>query len=164
MSERPYRVLFLCTGNSSRSILAEALLNDLGHGLFRAYSAGSFPKGGVHPLALALLRRLGLHTEGLRTKSWDEFAAPGAPALDFVITVCDDAAGELCPVWPGHPVVAHWGLPDPAHVEGDEATRAAAFDATFRALEQRIRELTRLPLSALDRLAAREAVGRIGNA
>ncbi|MBE0607428.1 MAG: arsenate reductase ArsC [Deltaproteobacteria bacterium] len=147
-----YNVLFLCTGNSARSILAEALVGRLGKGRFRGFSAGSHPKGAVHPLALDLLRSLGYPTEGFRSKGWEEFALPGAPGLDFVFTVCDDAAAEACPIWPGSPVTAHWGVPDPAAVEGDEPTRKNAFRATYRELENRIRlfcqsvPLTRNPL------------------
>ena len=162
MSERPYNVLFLCTGNSARSILAESLLNHHGRGRFRGYSAGSFPKGEVNPLALELLRRLDLPTEGLRSKSWDEFAQAGAPALDFIITVCDNAAGEVCPVWPGHPVTAHWGLPDPAVVEGAAAEKALAFRETLSALESRIKPFVELPVASLDRLKVQEQVREIG--
>jgi arsenate reductase len=131
--------LFLCTGNSARSILAECLLNRLGSGEYHAFSAGSFPKGEVHPLALELLRRRGYSTDGLRSKSWDEFAELAAPALDFIITVCDNAAREVCPIWPGHPVNAHWGIPDPAAVEGSEQEKARAFVEAFEDLEARIR-------------------------
>ena len=138
MANRVYNVLFLCTGNSARSILAEAILNDRGRGRFRAFSAGSHPKGAVHPQALALLERLGLPTEGLRSKAWDEFARPDAPPLDFVFTVCDNAAGEVCPIWPGQPVTAHWGQPDPAAVEGSALEKANAFREAFRTLEERI--------------------------
>lgn len=157
-----YHALFLCTGNSARSILAEALLNHWGDGRFRAYSAGSFPTGRVHPHALALLEHLGLPTEGLRSKSWDEFAAPGAPALDFVFTVCDAAAGEVCPIWPGHPVTAHWGVADPAAVEGSEVERMAAFREAFRVLEHRIQAFTALRPEALDRLAMKQQLDAIG--
>ncbi len=132
-------VLFLCTGNSARSILAEAILNRLGAGKFRAYSAGSHPKGQVHPLAIDLLKSMGMPTDGLRSKSWDEFARPGAPKMDVVVTVCDSAAGEVCPIWPGKPAAAHWGVPDPAAVTGDEQARSAAFRDTYRQLESRIR-------------------------
>jgi len=138
VANRVYNVLFLCTGNSARSILAEAILNDRGRGRFRAFSAGSHPKGAVHPQALALLERLGLPTEGLRSKAWDEFARPDAPPLDFVFTVCDNAAGEVCPIWPGQPVTAHWGQPDPAAVEGSALEKANAFREAFRTLEERI--------------------------
>ncbi len=138
MDKPLYNVLFLCTGNSARSILAEAILNERGQGRFRAFSAGSHPKGEVHPLALALLNRLGMPTENLRSKPWDEFAAAGAPELDFVFTVCDNAAGEVCPLWPGQPVTAHWGLPDPAAVAGTDVEKAAAFRETFRLLSRRI--------------------------
>ena len=162
MGQPTYSVLFLCTGNSARSILAESLLNHWGRGKFRAYSAGSFPKGAVHPMALDLLRRLTLPTEGLRSKSWDEFAQPGAPELDFIITVCDNAAGEVCPVWPGHPVTAHWGLPDPAAVEGTQAERLLAFRETVRALENRIKPLVSLPIASLDRLKLQDQVRRLG--
>lgn len=136
MTGGPANVLFLCTGNSARSILAEALLNRDGAGRFRGYSAGSFPKGQVHPLALALLGDLGLPTDGLRSKSWDEFAAPGAPPIDFIVTVCDNAAGETCPVWPGHPVTLHWGIEDPAAVEGPG--QRAAFEQALNELSERI--------------------------
>ncbi|RMD89072.1 MAG: arsenate reductase ArsC [Alphaproteobacteria bacterium] len=146
----PRRVLFLCTGNSARSILAEAILDRLGGGRFAALSAGSHPKGTVHPLALAVLAARGHETAGLRSKSWDEFAGAGAAPIDIVITVCDNAAGEVCPVWPGHPVTAHWGLPDPAAVEGPETDRRAAFETTYDALEQRIAALVALPDDILE--------------
>ena len=162
MGNRPYTVLFLCTGNSARSILAESLLNHHGRGKFRAYSAGSFPKGEVNPLALELLERLDLPADGLRSKSWDEFAQPVAPELDFIITVCDNAAGEVCPVWPGHPVTAHWGLPDPAAVEGTQAERLLAFRETVRVLENRIKPFVELPIASLDRLRVQEHVREIG--
>ena len=161
-AERPYNVLFLCTGNSARSILAEAFLNAEGKGRFRAFSAGSFPKGEVNPLALALLKQIGLPADGLRSKSWDEFAKPGAPQMDFVFTVCDQAAGETCPFWPGQPVTAHWGVPDPAAVEGSEATRMLAFREAFRALERRIKIFTSLPIEKLDRMALTGQVRAIG--
>lgn len=139
MTERLYNVLFLCTGNSARSILAESLLNHFGAGRFRAFSAGSSPKGQVHPLALKLLRRRGLPTAGLRSKSWDEFAAPGAPLLDFIVTVCDNAAGEVCPIWPGQPATAHWGIDDPAAAQGTQVEKALAFRTALRELETRIK-------------------------
>ena len=164
MTRPPFNVLFLCTGNSARSILAESLINHWGEGRFRGYSAGSFPKGEVHPLALKLLRELSLPTGGLRSKSWDEFAAPGAPQMDFVFTVCDQAAGEACPLWPGHPITAHWGLPDPAAAEGSEAARLQAFRDTLRGLENRIKPFVALPLDSLDRLVVQrkvEAIGRL---
>jgi protein-tyrosine-phosphatase len=162
MGDRPYNVLFLCTGNSARSILAESLLSHHGRGKFRAYSAGSFPKGHVNPLALELLRRLDLPADGLRSKSWDEFAQPGAPQLDFIITVCDNAAGEVCPIWPGHPITAHWGLPDPAGVEGTQAEKLPAFRETVRALENRIKRFVELPIASLDRLKVQEHMRQIG--
>jgi arsenate reductase len=162
MTDKVYNVLFLCTGNSARSILGEILLTHWGRGRFRGFSAGSFPKGEVHPLALDLLSRLELPHAGLRSKSWDEFAAPGAPPIDFVITVCDRAAGEVCPIWPGHPVTAHWGLPDPAAVTGSEATRRQAFRDTLLALERRIKLFVSLPLQTLDRLALQRQVAAIG--
>ena len=164
MSDRSYDVLFLCTGNSARSILAEAILNRLGEGRFRAHSAGSFPKGAVHPLALDLLQRENHPTAALRSKSWDEFAAPGAPPLDFVFTVCDQAAGEACPVWPGQPVTAHWGLPDPAAVEGTPAEQRLAFADTYRRLERRIGAFVNLPLASLDRMALQHRLAEIGGA
>src|SRR6202044_33610 len=153
MTERIYGVLFLCTGNSARSILAESLLNSLGKGRFRAYSAGSFPKGQVHPMAIELLQRMNLPTENLRSKSWDEFAAPGAPHIDFVLTVCDNAAGEVCPIWPGKPMTAHWGVPDPAAVQGTDIEEANAFREAFRMLGRRIDLFLSLPIATLDRLA-----------
>jgi arsenate reductase (thioredoxin) len=162
MSERPFNVLFLCTGNSARSILAEQLLNHWGAGLFRGFSAGSHPKGQVHPIALALLQQMKLSTEGLRSKSWEEFAAPGAPPLDFVFTVCDNAAGEMCPVWPGQPITAHWGVEDPAAVDGSETDKWLAFRKAFRALESRIRIFTSLPVGTLDRVKLQERVDAIG--
>jgi protein-tyrosine-phosphatase len=162
MTSRPYSVLFLCTGNSARSILAGAVLNKTGVGRFAAYSAGSHPNGKVNPYALDLLSRLGFDTTSLRSKAWDEFALPGAPPLDFVFTVCDNAAGEVCPVWPGQPMTAHWGLPDPAAVEGSDLQKANAFRETFRALERRIGLFTALPISSLDRLALTAKVREIG--
>jgi len=158
----PYNVLFLCTGNSARSILAETILNAEGEGKFRAYSAGSFPKGEVNPHALALLKALDFPTGHLRSKSWDEFAREDAPQMDFIFTVCDDAAGEICPVWPGHPVTAHWGMPDPAAVEGSEAEKVHAFRNTFRMLSNRIRIFTALPFDKLDRLKLQKHLDEIG--
>jgi arsenate reductase len=145
VADRAYNVLFLCTGNSARSILAEALLNHFGNGRFRAFSAGSFPKGAVHPMAIELLRRMDLPTKDLRSKSWDEFAAPGAPALDFIFTVCDNAAGEVCPIWPGNPVTAHWGIADPAAVE-DATERSRAFRKAAAELEARIKLFINVPI------------------
>jgi protein-tyrosine-phosphatase len=162
MVDRPYNVLFLCTGNSARSIIAEALINQWGGGKFRGFSAGSHPKGAVHPVALELLERMKLPTAGLRSKSWDEFAAPHGPAMDFVFTVCDNAAGEVCPYWPGQPLTVHWGLPDPAAVEGSEADRWAAFRETFKALDNRIKILTSLPIASLDRVRLQERLNAIG--
>jgi protein-tyrosine-phosphatase len=162
MDARPYHVLFLCTGNSARSILAESILNRSGGGRFRAFSAGSFPKGTVHPLALELLDEDGLPTDGLRSKSWDEYAAPGAPPIDFIFTVCDNAAGEACPVWPGKPAVAHWGIPDPAAVEGSDSERRAAFRATYQALQARIEHFIALPLASLEPQALKAALQEIG--
>ncbi len=159
---KSFNVLFLCTGNSARSILAESLLNHMGSGRFVAYSAGSFPKGQVHPLALELLDRLHLPTAGLRSKSWDEFAAADAPPIDFIFTVCDDAAGEVCPIWPGKPVTAHWGIPDPAAVEGSEAERRAAFKDALSAMQARLRLFTNLRLDALDRMSLQHELDRIG--
>lgn len=157
-----YEVLFLCTGNSARSILAEAILGRVGEGRFVAHSAGSHPKGAVHPAALALLRELGYETAGFRSKSWDEFAAVGAPRLDFVFTVCDDAAGETCPVWPGQPATAHWGLPDPAAVPGHGREQREAFRQTYFALDRRIRLFVNLPFAALDRLSLQRELDGIG--
>ncbi len=154
-----YNVLFPCTGNSARSILAEQLLNHWGQGKFRAFSAGSYPKGRVHPIALALLQHMNLPTEGLRSKSWDEFAQSGAPHLDFIFTVCDNAAGEVCPIWPGHPVTAHWGIADPAAVEGTDAEQWQAFREAFHELENRIKIFVSLPLESLDRNEAARAPG-----
>jgi protein-tyrosine-phosphatase len=162
MTDRLYNVLFLCTGNSARSILAEALINQLGRGRFCGFSAGSHPKGAVHPIALQLLQRMNYPIEGLRSKSWDEFAAPGSPELDFVFTVCDNAAGEVCPVWPGQPMTAHWGLPDPAAAEGTELDKTNAFRATFTALERRISLFVALPISSLDRMSLANKVRDIG--
>jgi arsenate reductase (thioredoxin) len=155
-------VLFLCTGNSARSILAEAILNREGEGMFVAHSAGSFPKGEVHPAALSLLSRLNHDVSGFRSKSWDEFAAPGAPPLDFIFTVCDNAAGEVCPVWPGQPVSAHWGLPDPAAVDGSDAEVAAAFADTYRMLSNRIGLFCSLPLAELDAMSLQNRLNAIG--
>jgi protein-tyrosine-phosphatase len=160
----PFNVLFLCTGNSARSILAEATLNHLASGRFRAYSAGSQPKGAVNPFALDLLRELKMSSEGLRSKSWEEFAAPNAPALHFVFTVCDNAAAEVCPVWPGQPVTAHWGVPDPAAVEGTDEARRQAFRDALSALRRRIELFANLPFETLSGLALRERVRDIGRA
>ena len=157
-----YNVLFLCTGNSARSIMAEKLLEHWGTGRFRAFSAGSFPKGEVHPLALETLTRMHLPTAGLRSKSWDEFAGPGAPPLHFVFTVCDRAANEVCPVWPGHPATAHWGIADPAAVEGADERRA--FARAFRELEARIKTFTSLRFDAIDRMTLQKQLEAIGNA
>jgi arsenate reductase (thioredoxin) len=162
MSDRPYNVLFLCTGNSARSIMAEAILNKLGAEKFRAFSAGSQPKGRVHPEALRLLQSLDYDTSGFGSKSWSEFAEPGAPLLDFVFTVCDNAAGEACPVWPGQPMTAHWGVPDPAAAEGTPAEIALAFKDAYRMLHQRIGIFTALPLHAIDRLSLQNKLKEIG--
>ena len=162
VSDKPFNVLFLCTGNSARSIIAESLLNQWGRGRFVGYSAGSSPKGEVHPLALELLSNMKVLTPNLRSKSWDEFAAPGAPRMDFVFTVCDNAAGEVCPVWPGHPVTAHWGIADPAVVTGSEKERRAAFRAAFSDLDSRIRIFTSLPIRSLDRIQLQERLNAIG--
>lgn len=157
MAETPtgktYNVLFLCTGNSARSVIAEALLNREGRGRFRAYSAGSFPKGQINPHAIPIVESLGFRAEDFRSKSWDEFAAPGAPEFDLIITVCDDAAGEICPVWPGQPVTAHWGVPDPAAATGSEAEIGVAFGEAARQLRNRINLLLALPMESIDRLA-----------
>jgi arsenate reductase (thioredoxin) len=165
-SSRTYNVLFLCTGNSARSILAESLLNHSGEGRCRAFSAGSFPKGAVHPLALEVLKAAHLPTEGLRSKSWGEFAKAGAPLLDVIITVCDNAAGEVCPVWPGKPTSTHWGIPDPAAVQGTHGERVAAFRRALEQLKGRITRFLALPLESLDSVALRErlkAIGREGS-
>ena len=159
---RSYNVLFLCTGNSARPVLAEAVLNADGKGRFHAYSAGSFPKGAVNPFALALLEQVGLPTDGLRSKSWDEFAAPNAPKMDFVFTVCDQAAGEVCPVWPGQPVTAHWGMPDPAAAEGSDAQKMQAFREALRMLSNRIGIFAQLPFDKLDRLKLKSHLDDIG--
>jgi arsenate reductase len=160
--ERRYNVLFLCTGNSARSILAECILNRLGQGRFTAYSAGSQAAGRVNPHALALLKRLNYPIEGLRSKSWDEFAAPSPVALNFVFTVCDNAAGEVCPIWPGQPMSAHWGLPDPAAVEGSETEIALAFSDTHRMLSNRVSVFVSLPIDKLDRLTLQRRLDDIG--
>jgi arsenate reductase len=160
--ERSYNVLFLCTGNSARSILAESILNRWGRGRFHAFSAGSYPKGDVHPLAVELLKRLDFPTAGLRSKSWDEFAAPGSPPLDFIVTVCDNAAGEVCPIWPGRPIMAHWGIPDPAAVKGSDAQQRTAFREAFNAMERRIKLFLSLPLARLDQMHLKEHVDEIG--
>jgi protein-tyrosine-phosphatase len=162
VSEPIYNALFLCTGNSARSIFGEVILNKLGARRFRAYSAGSQPRGAVNPHSLALLGRLGFPTEGLRSKSWDEFARRGAPPLDFVFTVCDNAAAEICPVWPGQPMTAHWGVPDPAVAVGSEAQIARAFSDTFLALQRRISLFVSLPLEKLDRLSLQGRLDDIG--
>jgi arsenate reductase (thioredoxin) len=161
MADRPFNVLFLCTGNSARSIMAEAILNKLGAGKFRAYSAGSHPKG-LNPHTIQLLQNLGYDTSGFRSKSWNEFAKPGAPPLDFAFTVCDNAAGETCPVWPGQPMTAHWGVPDPAEAKGSPAEIALAFKDAYRMLHQRIGVFTALPIRSLDQLSLQQRLKEIG--
>jgi arsenate reductase (thioredoxin) len=162
VADHAYNVLFLCTGNSARSILAEAILNKLGAGKFRAYSAGSHPKGKVNPETLKMLRNLGYDTTGLRSKSWDEFARADEPRFDFVFTVCDNAAAEACPVWPGQPMTAHWGIPDPAEARGNEAEIALAFKEAYRLLNQRIGIFVSLPLRSLDQLTLKARLRDIG--
>lgn len=157
-----YNVLFLCTGNSARSILGEAILNSLGDGRFHGYSAGSHPKGAVHPMALRVLREAGIGTNGLRSKSWDEFAAPDAPRMDFVFTVCDSAAGEACPFWPGHPITAHWGIEDPAAVRDNAFSQRAAFEDAFRYMKNRIGAFVSLPLASIDRMSLAARLRGIG--
>lgn len=162
MSEQIYNVLFLCTGNSARSIMAEAIMNRVGQGRFQAYSAGSTPTGEVHPRTLALLKRMNFDTGFARSKSWDEFAVPEAPKLDFVFTVCDNAAGEVCPIWPGQPMTAHWGVPDPAHSKGTDTEIALAFSDSYRMLFSRISIFTALPLASIDRLSLQKKLDEIG--
>ena len=162
MVDRPYNVLFLCTGNSARSIIAEAILERIGAGKFRAFSAGSQPKGSVHPQTIALLQSLGYDTSGFRSKSWNELARPGAPALDFVFTVCDKAASEACPIWPGQPMTAHWGVPDPAEAKGNAAEIALAFKDAYRMLNQRIQAFAALPIRGLDALSLQHRLEKIG--
>ncbi len=161
-SNRTFNVLFLCTGNSARSIMAEAVLNEAGKGRFRAFSAGSHPTGRVNPLALEVLRRNRIRSDGARSKGWDEFSQPDSPPLDFVVTVCDNAANEVCPAWPGQPVTAHWGVPDPAAVEGDERDKYKAFAEACRILTTRIRLFLSLPIEKLDRLALHNKLREIG--
>jgi protein-tyrosine-phosphatase len=161
--EQPYNVLFLCTGNSARSIMGEVILNKIGAGKFHAYSAGSQPKGSVHPRTLELLKRLGYPTEDLRSKDWHEFTASGAPVLDFVFTVCDNAANEVCPVWPGQPMTAHWGIPDPAVAEGSEDQITQAFRDAFKFLHRRIELFANLPMQSLDRLSLQRRLDEIGS-
>lgn len=161
-TDTTYNALFICTGNSARSILAEGILNELGQGRFRAYSAGSHPKGDVHPLALATLERLNMPATGYRSKNWDEFTAPGAPVFDFIFTVCDNAAGEVCPIWPGKPMSAHWGVPDPAAVEGTEQQQRKAFADVARTLHRRIELFLSLPLQRLDAMSLQRELRDIG--
>lgn len=160
--ENPFNVLFLCTGNSARSIIAECIMNRVGRGRFKGFSAGSHPKGQVNPHAIALLQKLNFNTDSLRSKPWDEFSGPSAPDLDFVFTVCDDAAGEVCPIWPGQPMTAHWGLPDPAAVTGSETEIAVAFNDAFRMLNNRITIFSNLPIEGLDRMALKRRLDDIG--
>jgi protein-tyrosine-phosphatase len=162
MTDRTYNVLFLCTGNSARSILGEAVLNHVENGKFRAYSAGSHPKGQVHPMALKVLQDAGISIEGLRSKPWDEFAAPDAPKMDFVFTVCDNAAGEACPIWPGQPLTAHWGIEDPAAVEGPEFKQRAAFEDALRFMKNRIAALISLPIASIDAMTMQSKLRGIG--
>lgn len=162
MTDKTYNVLFLCTHNSARSVLAEGLLNQLGAGRFKAYSAGSSPSGTVNPLALKTLQSLGCDTAGMRSKSWDEFADPDAPKMDFIFTVCDNAAGEVCPLWPGHPMTAHWGFPDPSLTQGDDDTRLAAFAHTAQLITTRLRLFTSLPLETLDHMSLSAELRKLG--
>lgn len=162
MTDKTFNVLFLCTRNSARSIIAEAILNRVGQGKFKAYSAGSQPKGEVHPYTLQLLKTLNHDTSFARSKNWEEFAVPGAPQMDFVFTVCDNAANEACPVWPGQPMTAHWGVPDPAAAEGTEAEKHLAFDDTYRMLNNRLSIFTSLPMTSLDKLALQKRLDDIG--
>ena len=162
MPEKIYNALFICTGNSARSIIAEALLNSMGRGRFKAYSAGSHPKGAVHPLAIQALEAVHVGAEGFRSKGWEEFASADAPQMDFVFTVCDQAAGEVCPVWPGQPMSAHWGMPDPAAVEGTEEVKRKAFRDTVVTIKRRLDLMLSLPLESLDRLALQHEVKKIG--
>jgi arsenate reductase len=161
-ADRVYNVLFLCTGNSARSVFAEAVLNNLGRGQFRGFSAGSTPKGEIHPMTISTLEAAGLPTEGLRSKSWDEFALPGAPQMDFVFTVCDNAAGETCPIWPGHPTKAHWGIEDPAAVDGPEFKQRQALEDALRFMRNRITAFINLPIASIDRLAMSAQLKAIG--
>ncbi len=163
MQDKTYNVLFICTGNSARSVIAEGLMNELGKGRFIAFSAGSHPKGSVHPLALKTLAAHRIPTDGFRSKSWEEFAGPEAPALQFVFTVCDQAAGEICPVWPGQPMTAHWGMPDPAAAEGDGPAVEKAFLDTFITMKRRIQLMLSLPLASLDRMAIQRELKDIGS-
>ena len=160
--ERPYNILVLCTGNSARSISGEALFNTLGAGRFKAFSAGSHPTGKVNPFAIEQVQALGYPLEGLRSKSWDEFAQPDSPQMDFIVTVCDKAAGEMCPLWPGQPVAAHWGFPDPAAVEGSDEEKRAAFAQTLRQIRNRVQLFLSLPLETLDRMAIENRMKAIG--
>lgn len=160
--QRPYNILVLCTGNSARSIMGEALFNTLGAGRFKAYSAGSHPSGRVNPFAIEQVRALGYPVDGLRSKSWDEFARADSPHLDFVITVCDNAAGEVCPHWPGQPMTAHWGIPDPASVEGSDVEKMTAFRQAFRAMDTRIKLFLSLPIASIDQMRLKERMDEIG--
>lgn len=162
MTSQPFNVLFLCTGNSARSIMGEAITNRVGGGKFKGFSAGSMPKGAVHPLTLKLLNQLNYDATALRSKAWDEFSVPGAPQLDFVFTVCDNAANETCPIWPGQPMSAHWGVPDPVAVEGTDTEKALAFAETYRMLSSRISIFTSLPLASLDELSLQRRLDEIG--
>jgi len=162
MSEQVYNVLFLCTGNSARSVMAECVLNRIGRGRFHAWSAGSHPGGKVHPFTLDLLQRLNYRTDGLRSKSWDEFAGPSAPAMDFVFTVCDNAAGEICPIWPGQPTTAHWPFPDPVAFVGPEAEQRALFAQVYGMIERRLAIFVNLPIASLDRLSLKKRLDDIG--
>lgn len=164
MNSKTYNVLMLCTGNSARSIMAEALINSMGNGRFKAYSAGSHPTGKVNPFAVDRVQSINCPTENLRSKNWDEFVLPNAPRMDFIITVCDNAAGEMCPVWPGQPISAHWGFEDPAAVEGTNDQRRRAFDVTFRHIMKRVRLFVNLPLKMLDQTAIKRELADIGKA